>query len=113
MSDYKRQIGARVKNARTMRGITQETLAEKLDVSVSCISRIETGSSICSIKTLLSISEILDVGVEYLLYDFVTNHVVTDPLSSEILLTIEPMPDNYKEHILRVIHSLYQSLPPT
>ncbi|MCI8402407.1 MAG: helix-turn-helix transcriptional regulator [Lachnospiraceae bacterium] len=112
MNDYKRQIGARVKNARTMRGITQEMLAEKLDVSVSCISRIETGSSICSIKTLLAISEILEVGVEYLLYDFVTNHMITDPLSSEILLTIEPMPNNYKEHILQVVQSLYQTLPP-
>ena len=112
MSNFKKKIGIRIKNARTLKGFTQEQLAEHLDVSVSCISRFETGTSIPSIKMLLKLAETLDVGVEYLLYDYVTNHVVTDPLTSEILVHVEPMPDHYKKHILDIISSIYRNLPP-
>ena len=51
MSDYKEQIGARIKAARILKGLTQDNLAEKLDVSTSCISRYETGVSIASVAT--------------------------------------------------------------
>lgn len=107
MSDYKKNIGARVRTARLLRGLTQEQLAEKLDASVSCISRFETGSSVPSIKSLLELSDILDVGIEYFLYDYVTDHTISDPLSSEILAQVEPLPDSYKRHLLNVIGSLY------
>ncbi len=110
-NDYKKVIGARVKNARLLRGLTQEQLAEKLDVSVSCISRFETGSSIPSVKGILGLSEALGVGVDYLLHDFISEAVVSDPLTSEILLHIEPLPENYKKYVLDSIISLYQTLP--
>ena len=111
MSDYKEQIGARIKAARILKGLTQDNLAEKLDVSTCCISRYVTGVSIASGATLIRISQILDVGIEYLLYDYVSKPSDSDPLTAEICMRIQPMPDNYKEHILNIAESLAENFP--
>jgi len=54
-------IGARLKQARINKKITQEQLAEKLDVSVTYISRIERGSSKINLPRLSQFCDILDV----------------------------------------------------
>lgn len=54
-------IGERLKRARLNKKLTQENLAEKLDVSVAFLSRIERGSSFVSLKRLNQICSILDI----------------------------------------------------
>lgn len=54
-------IGERLKQARLNKKLTQEKLAEKLDVSVAFLSRIERGSSLISLKRLNQICSILDI----------------------------------------------------
>ncbi len=54
-------IGVRLKQARLNRKITQEQLAEKLDVSVTYISRIERGSTNINLKRLSEICDILSI----------------------------------------------------
>jgi len=53
-------IGERLKQARINKKLTQEKLAEQLDVSVAFLSRIERGSSFISLKRLNQICTILD-----------------------------------------------------
>lgn len=55
-------IGARLKKARKQHKITQEVLAEKLDVSVAFISRIERGNSKINLRRLSQICNILGVS---------------------------------------------------
>ena len=55
-------IGERLKEARTDRGLTLEKLAEKLDVSIAFLSRIERGSSHISLKRLSQICDILGIS---------------------------------------------------
>ena len=55
-------IGERLKKARTDKGLTQEKLAEKLDVSIAFLSRIERGSSHISLKRLSQICDILQIS---------------------------------------------------
>ena len=55
-------IGERLKQARINKKLTQENLAEKLDVSVAFLSRIERGSSFINLKRLNQICSILDVS---------------------------------------------------
>ena len=55
-------IGERLKKARTDKGLTQEKLAEKLDVSIAFLSRIERGSSHISLKRLSQICDILGIS---------------------------------------------------
>ena len=60
-------IGRRIKAARIQQRLTQEELADKIDVSVAFMSRIERGQSAINLKRLTQIAEILKVSPGYLL----------------------------------------------
>lgn len=60
-------IGRRIKTARLEQKLTQEELADKLNVSVAFMSRIERGKSTINLKRLIQISEVLNVSPGYLL----------------------------------------------
>lgn len=64
--DY-RIIGKRIKQAREDKGLTQEGLAEHLDVSNAYISKIERGKTTVNLNTLSTICSILDVSPIYIL----------------------------------------------
>ena len=84
-------IGKRLKKARTDKNLTQENLAEKLDVSIAFLSRIERGSSHISLKRLSQICDILGVSEGSILNG--TSSRASNYLSpefSEILKDIEP-----------------------
>ena len=55
-------IGKRLRQARLEKGYTQEQIAEKLDVSIAFLSRIETGSSNINLRRLGQICNILGVS---------------------------------------------------
>lgn len=55
-------IGQRLKTARKKAGLTQQELAEKLNLSVAYISRVECGSSHVNLKRLTEICNILNIS---------------------------------------------------
>ena len=64
-----KEMGSRIKKARLSQKITQEQLAELLDISVSYVSLIERGSRNATVETLLAIADVLHVSVTSLLQD--------------------------------------------
>lgn len=60
-------IGQRLKKARIDKDMTQENLAEKLDISVAFLSRVERGLSHVNLKRLSQICNILGVSEGYIL----------------------------------------------
>lgn len=62
--DYK-LIGSRIKIKRNTIGMTQEKLAERIDVSVGYISQLERGITKISLSTLAEISTVLGVDLSY------------------------------------------------
>ena len=62
------EIGKRMKIKRKQLKITQEVLAEIIDVSPSFISEIERGTSICSLQTITKIAKALDSSLDYLIF---------------------------------------------
>ena len=64
--DYK-IIGKRIKKNRTKANLTQEELAEKLDISVSFQSRLERGVTKISFEKLVLTSEHLNVPISELI----------------------------------------------
>ena len=60
-------IGERLKRARLAKNMTQENLAEQLDVSVAFLSRVERGNSHINLKRLNQICGLLDVSEGYIL----------------------------------------------
>lgn len=55
-------IGSRIKKIRKNKKITQENLAEIIDVSVSYISRVERGTTKINLKRLLEICAVLEIS---------------------------------------------------
>lgn len=74
-------IGERLKKARTDKKLTQEKLAEQLDVSIAFLSRIERGNSHISLKRLSEVCDILGVSEGYILNG--ASNSSTNYLSSE------------------------------
>ena len=57
--DYK-LIGSRIKSERIKCGMTQEALAEKLDVTIGYVSQVERGITKISLDLLAKVSVILE-----------------------------------------------------
>lgn len=66
MVDYK-DIGMRIREVRKSPKITQEQLAEAVNVGVTHISHIETGNSIPSLKVMIDIINTLGCSADELL----------------------------------------------
>jgi len=62
-------MGERLREARRARNLSLRTLAERLGVSPSLISQIETGRANPSVSTLYAIADELDVSLDELLFN--------------------------------------------
>lgn len=60
-------LGKRIREERKRLNLTQEKLAEKIDLSEAYIGQIERGERILSLDTLLKITDQFGVTVDYLL----------------------------------------------
>lgn len=67
MDYYK--IGQRIRFLRKAHGLSQEELAERVDISTTHMSHIETGNTKLSLPVLVAIAGALDVRVDDLLND--------------------------------------------
>ena len=65
-------MGDRIREARKHEGLTQERLAELLDISVESVSHIERGSRVPSMKVFIKLIEVLNVSADYLLRDSIS-----------------------------------------
>lgn len=62
-----KKIGQRIMERRKKLGLTQETLAEKADVTAQFVSYAEAGQRAMRPENLLKIAEALEVSADYLL----------------------------------------------
>ena len=66
--DYK-LLGMKVRLFRRKRGMTQEQLAERADLSASFIGHVERGTRISSLETLMKLCHVLQVTPNDLLQE--------------------------------------------
>lgn len=64
-----KSIGKKIKEQRIRKNISQEKLAELIDVTPSYISNLESGNRIASLSTMLEIVNELDLSFDYLMLD--------------------------------------------
>ena len=92
------EIGQRIRKTRKAHALSQEDLAEKVGISTTHMSHIETGNTKLSLQVLVSIASILEVQTDDLLFgkvsvsrnstlDKITN--ILDSCSSQQLKIIE------------------------
>ena len=61
------QIGARIAERRRQMSLTQENVAEMMEVSVQMISNLERGNKAIRIDNLIRLSQVLNVSTDYIL----------------------------------------------
>ena len=63
------EIGQRIRKFRRARGLSQEQLAERVGISITHMSHIETGNTKLSLSVFVDIASALEVQADALLYD--------------------------------------------
>lgn len=106
--DFK-AIGIKIKERRKSLGITQEMIANKLDVNPSHISNIECGRANPSLTALIQIANILQCSVDYFIsgeYTYNTNKTQNNNLDDMIMEKIKYFDFDKKNKILKIIDLL-------
>lgn len=101
--DY-RQIGRYIKRARKMRSMTQEQLAEHLDVSIGYVSQVERGITKISLDLLAAIATVLDCEISFFI-DGVTM-AQKNYLTDALLEQISTLSAEKKQFLLKLIPML-------
>ena len=81
--DKKQLIGARIKEVRNKKGLTQEQLSEKMEINPKYLSSIERGCENPTLNTLLRLSETLEVDLGQIL----SFTQIEDPGERKLLVT--------------------------
>ena len=98
--DYK-LIGERIKRARKARGMTQEAMAERLNVSIGYVSQVERGITKISLDLLGAVSAILECEVASLVSE---SAVHSDRyMESELLEELRKLDNKKRKYILDLI----------
>lgn len=83
--DYS-SVGKNIKKYRTAKKMTQESLAEKTELTRSYVGMLERGEKMPSLETFINILNALEVSADMVLCDvLVTGYKVKDSLLSEKL----------------------------
>ena len=97
-------IGSRIKEAREQAHLTQEELAEIVDISPTHMSVIERGVKTPKLDTFVRIANALHLSADALLQDVVTP--VTDSITAELSVRIGRLPQKEQNRILNAIRAL-------
>jgi transcriptional regulator with XRE-family HTH domain len=103
-----KQLGSKIKVRRLELRMTQENLAEKVGISTNFMGQIERGDRKLSIETLVSISNNLNLSIDYLLSDSIV--VKNENFANEISEIISGMDYTKKLFILDFIKNLKKVL---
>ena len=98
------EIGSRIRQARKSRHLSQEQLAELVDVGTTHISHVETGNSIPSLKLFIEIVNALDISADDLLCDQLSHagHIFSKEIAAEL--------EDCNERELRIIADTIRAL---
>lgn len=104
--DYK-AIGKRIKIARIKADLTQERLAEMVEISPTHMSNIETGTTRVSLTAIVSLANALSVTVD----DLLCNSVVKSKVQFE--KDIAGILADCDEYEIRMVKDMAQALKET
>lgn len=96
-----KKIGRRIKAAREAKKLTQEQLAELVDLSPMHMSVLERGHKPPKLETLVIIANALDVSADNLLQDVVNRSGETTP--TEISDLVASLPKGEQVRILNAL----------
>lgn len=102
MEDIKKAMGERLYVFRKQNKLTQEQVAELLDISVKHYSELERGVTGISAAGLANIHNRLGISLDYLLCGDSTK----SSLVPEVICTIESMSPSKQQHLVSLLKIL-------
>ncbi len=100
----KKLLGKRIKEIRNKRGLTQEQLAERVEINTPNISYIENGKFYPSYETFVGLVHALDIEPKELFaFDSMTK--TSEDLKNEMMDAF-----NKDEKLLRLIYKIYRAI---
>jgi len=101
-------VGKRIKKSRIHNQMSQADLAERIDMSASYISRIETAKKQASLETLVCIANVLGVTVDH----FLTGNQKNDSAEyqTDLMQLVEDCSSSEKQIIFDVASAMKKSL---
>ena len=108
MDDLLNQIGQRIRKHRERSRLSQEQLAERIDVSSQTISTAETGKKRLRVENIIKICEVLEISPDYLLLGEISPQDLI--ILSEKLSQLTP--GQYR-HLENIIDSYISALSET
>ena len=99
-------LGEKIKKERLNRGLTQEELAEKANLSVSFMGQIERGERKLSVDTLEKIGNTMGTSFDYLLQS--SHKVKHDAGLDELLYTVRGRTQNEIRMVIDVAKTIFK-----
>ena len=98
-------IAKRIKEARKLAGLTQEQLAEKIEISTNAVAKLENNLMTASLQTLVIICNALSIDMNYLLCG---TENAAEESSQDVFLEglIRSLSQRDKDFIIHVINGL-------
>lgn len=105
-------VGERIREKRILIGLSQEELAEKIDRAPKYCSDIERGICGMSVETMLSMSDSLDMSLDYMMFGEATDAELKRQKNDEIALIhiLSKCNDHQREYALRLLKLYIASL---
>lgn len=108
MTDYKIEMGKRMKSKRKELNLTQEQMAEMLDISIKHYSGVERGVAGLSVENIIEVSNILGLNLDYLIKGDSLKEELIPGKFKELYLNCPPEKREYIIDLLNIAHELIQ-----
>lgn len=108
INDYKPEMGKRIRTCRLQSKLTQENMAEILDISVKHYSEVERGITGLSIEKVLFLSDFFHISLDYLL----KGNGTSECFPNILIETYHSCPDEKKETYIELIKNINTLLAP-
>lgn len=99
MDDYKKALGERLRQQRKLRCLTQEQLAERLDISIKHYSEAERGLTGMSVENLIKVSEELQISLDYLIKGISIDY----PVPVRMIEIYQNCPESKQKYLLEIL----------
>ena len=105
-TEINKKIGKRIQYLRQLKGLSQEQLAEAIDIATTSLSYIETGRGFMTLATLEKLAKILDVEI-FEIFQF--NTVDNSEMYKYILNKLEIIKNDSErlEFVYNIVKTLY------
>lgn len=98
-------VGDRLRLKRTLLGMTQDEMAEKINRATKYYADIERGNCGMSLETLLSLSHVLDMSLDYMLLGYANtdNEIIHTDEVTAVMCLLDQCSTQNRNYALRML----------